>query len=132
MGVGGQRHPPAALPPGRTQYPLYRRLCGTQGRSGQVRKIPPPPEFDPRTVQPVARVAILTELSHSTKNCEGITLIFQCPMANICTVSFNTKCLNFFHAVSLYVFMTVAIKNHYFPKEHSPTGLSNSSTLHPP
>jgi hypothetical protein len=26
MGVGGQRHAPAALPPGMTRYPLYRRL----------------------------------------------------------------------------------------------------------
>jgi hypothetical protein len=26
MGVGGQRHAPAALPPGKTLYPLYRRL----------------------------------------------------------------------------------------------------------
>ena len=26
MGVGGQRHTPAALPPGKTRYPLYRRL----------------------------------------------------------------------------------------------------------
>jgi len=23
MGVGGQRHAPAALPPGKTRYPLY-------------------------------------------------------------------------------------------------------------
>ena len=37
-----------------TRYPLYRRLGGPQGRSGQVRKISPPPGFDPRTVQPVA------------------------------------------------------------------------------
>ena len=37
-GVGGQ-HAPAALPPGKTRYPLYRRLGGPQGRSGQVRKI---------------------------------------------------------------------------------------------
>jgi hypothetical protein len=28
MGVGGQRHAPVALPPGKTQYPLYRRLGG--------------------------------------------------------------------------------------------------------
>ena len=34
--------------------PLYRRLGGTQGRSGQVRKISPPLGFDPRTVQPIA------------------------------------------------------------------------------
>jgi hypothetical protein len=40
--------------PGKTRYPLYRRLGGLQGRSGQVRKISPPPGFDPRTVQPVA------------------------------------------------------------------------------
>jgi hypothetical protein len=51
-GVRGQRHVPAAF------YP--REIHGThstegwQGRSGQVRKISPPPGFDPRTVQPVA------------------------------------------------------------------------------
>ena len=27
-GVGDQRHAPAALPPGKTRYPLYRRLVG--------------------------------------------------------------------------------------------------------
>ena len=41
--------------PGKTRCPLYRRLGGPQGRSGQVRKISPPPGFDPLTVQPVAR-----------------------------------------------------------------------------
>jgi len=40
--------------PGKARYSLYRRLGGPQGRSGQVRKISPPPGFDPRTVQPVA------------------------------------------------------------------------------
>jgi hypothetical protein len=54
MGVGGQRHTPAALPPGKTRYPLYRRLGGPKSRSGRVRKISPPPGFDPQTVQPVA------------------------------------------------------------------------------
>ena len=54
MGVGGQRHAAAALPPGKTRYPLYRRLGGPQGRSGRVWKISPPPAFNPRTVQPVA------------------------------------------------------------------------------
>ena len=43
-----------SLPPGKTRYPLYRRLGGPQGRSGQVRKISPTPGFEPRTVQPVA------------------------------------------------------------------------------
>ena len=41
-GVGGQRHCPAALPPGNTRYPLCRR------------NLAPPPGFDPRTFQPVA------------------------------------------------------------------------------
>jgi hypothetical protein len=41
--VRGQRHPPGrSLPPGKTRCPLYRRLGGPQGRSGQVRKISPP------------------------------------------------------------------------------------------
>ena len=38
-GVGSQRHATAALPPGKTRYPLYRRLGGRQNRSGRVRKI---------------------------------------------------------------------------------------------
>jgi len=54
-GVGGQRHALAALPQGKTRYPLYRRLDGPQGRSGRVQKIsPPPPGFDPRIFQLVA------------------------------------------------------------------------------
>jgi hypothetical protein len=52
--MGGQRHAPAALPPGKTWYPLYRRLGGPQGRFGRVCKISPPPRFDSRTAQPVA------------------------------------------------------------------------------
>jgi hypothetical protein len=53
-GEGSASRPGRSLPPGKTRYPLYRRLGGTQGRSGQVRKISPPLEFDPWTVQPVA------------------------------------------------------------------------------
>jgi hypothetical protein len=44
--VGGQHHAPADLPPGKTRYPLYRKLGGPQGRSGRVRKISPQPGFD--------------------------------------------------------------------------------------
>jgi hypothetical protein len=54
MWVGGQRHVPAALPPGKTRYPLYRSLGGAQGRCGWVRKISLAPGFDPGTLQPVA------------------------------------------------------------------------------
>ena len=53
-GVGSKRHAPAALPPGKTWYPLHKRLGGPQGRSGRVREMSLPPGFDPRTVQTVA------------------------------------------------------------------------------
>ena len=52
-GVGGLRHAPAALPPGKTRYPLYRRLDVTQGGSVWERKISLPSGFDPRTVKTV-------------------------------------------------------------------------------
>jgi len=48
---------PDHFAPGKeTQYPLYTRLGGPQGRAGRVRKISPPPlpGFDPRTIQPVS------------------------------------------------------------------------------
>jgi hypothetical protein len=44
---GSASRPGRFLSPGKTRYPLYRRLGGPQGRSGQVRKISPPPGFDP-------------------------------------------------------------------------------------
>ena len=53
-GEGSASRPGRSLPPGKTRYPLYRRLGGPQGRSGQVRKISSPPGFDSRIVQPVA------------------------------------------------------------------------------
>ena len=45
---------PGRFTPGKTRYPLYRRLGGPQGRSGRVRKISPPPGFNPRPVQTLA------------------------------------------------------------------------------
>ena len=44
MRVGGQRHAPADLPPGKTRCSLYRRLGGPQGRSvhfeGEINLLP--------------------------------------------------------------------------------------------
>ena len=40
--VGSQRHTQAALLPGKSRYPLYRRLGGPLDRSGRVQKILPP------------------------------------------------------------------------------------------
>jgi hypothetical protein len=53
-GEGSASSPGRFLPPRKNRYPLYRRLGGPQGRSGQVQKISPPRGFDSRTGQPVA------------------------------------------------------------------------------
>jgi hypothetical protein len=53
-GEGSASRPDRWLPPGKTRHPLYSRLGGPQGQSGQVQKISPPPGFNPRTVQLVA------------------------------------------------------------------------------
>ena len=47
-------HPGRTLPPGKTRYPLYRRLGWLQGRSERMRETLPPRVIDPRTVQTVA------------------------------------------------------------------------------
>jgi hypothetical protein len=44
--------PNRTLPPGKTRYPLYRRLGGPQGQSGRAENLAQP-GLDPRTVQPV-------------------------------------------------------------------------------
>jgi len=49
----GQRHAPAATYPGKDPVPIVQEAGWALGRSGQVRKISPPPGFDPRTVKPV-------------------------------------------------------------------------------
>ena len=53
---GGWSTPrPGRFTPGKQRrYPLHRRLGRPQGRSRRIRKLSPPPGFDPRTVQPVA------------------------------------------------------------------------------
>ena len=44
--------PGRILPPGKTRYPLYRRVGGPQGRFVRAENLTSP-GFDPRTVQPV-------------------------------------------------------------------------------
>jgi hypothetical protein len=53
-GMGGQSHALASLPAGKTRYPLYRRLAGSQGPCGRLRKISPMPVLIPQTIQPIA------------------------------------------------------------------------------
>ena len=60
-GEGSASRPGHTLPPGKTRYPLYRRLGGPQGRSGLVRKISPHRDSIPGPSSPQA-VSIPTEL----------------------------------------------------------------------
>ena len=75
-------------------YPLYRRLGGPQGRSGQVWKISPPPGFGSQTVQPVGNRytdwdtrLIYTLIPHRTAeiNC-NIKLSVNCLESVVCFV----------------------------------------------
>ena len=49
--------PGRTLPPGKTRYPLYRRLGGPQGRSGRAQNLVPT-GIRSRTVQPVVSIYI--------------------------------------------------------------------------
>jgi hypothetical protein len=73
-GEGSVSRPGRSLPPGKTLYPLYRRLGGPQGRSGQVRKILLPPGFDPRisSSYPVAIPTTLPGPQESTRMLQKI------------------------------------------------------------
>jgi hypothetical protein len=61
-GEGSASRPGRSLPPGKTRYPLYRRLDGPQGQSGQVRKISPPTGIRSPDRPARSSVAIPTEL----------------------------------------------------------------------
>jgi hypothetical protein len=54
--------PGRTLPPGKTRYPLYRRLGGPQGRSRQARKTSPPTGI--RSLDRPARSHSLYRLSY--------------------------------------------------------------------
>jgi hypothetical protein len=72
-----------SLPPGKTRYPLYRKLGVSQDRSGQVWKIsPPPPGFDPRTVQPVVS-RYTYYATRPTSYCKGLMYFRRYTWADI-------------------------------------------------
>jgi len=88
MGVGGQRHAPAALPLGKTRYPLCRRLSGPQGRSGQVLKILPPTGIrspDPTALnQSIVKVTAFTRIIAGEE--EGNTKCSSLQVPRLCSL----------------------------------------------
>ena len=88
MWLGGQRHTPAALPPGRTCYQLYRRMVGHQDQSGRVRKLSSPTRI--RSPNRPARSQSLYRLSYSGT----ILCIYQCywyPMCNYSHIGVTSR-----------------------------------------
>jgi hypothetical protein len=118
-GEGSASRPGHSLPPGKTWYPLYRKLSGPQGRSGQVRKILPPPGFDPQTVQSIASryTDWVTRPTTITMLPVNIRLVYKKHLAKllISTVSFkllNICNLSFFQA-TYYVILCSYLQNFY-------------------
>ena len=75
--------PGRTLPPGKTRYPLYRRLVGPQGRSGRAENLVPT-EIRSRTVQPVvsrytdwATGPTLLDREHEIPNAVGLNKIVR-------------------------------------------------------
>ena len=52
-GDGWSMHTSAALPLGKNPYQMYQWMSDAQGQFGWVRKITPPLEFEPRTIQSI-------------------------------------------------------------------------------
>ena len=103
---GSASRPGRSLPPGKTRYPLYGRLGGPQGRSGQVQRISPPPGFYPRTVQPVA--------SHYTDYAtQRMILLGAHHILHVSRVSVKGFCSGILHSGSVYVWFLSIIS---YPK----------------
>jgi hypothetical protein len=113
-GEGSASRTGRSLPPGKTWYPLYRRLGGPQGRSGQVRKISLTKGFDPRTVQPLAsrytvyaiRPTVITVLIHyGSSKYTRMILLFKVSVLHtdlVMNKMLETAVdINFFHSTKL-------------------------------
>jgi hypothetical protein len=106
--VCGQHHAPAVLPPGKSQYPLYKRLGRPQGRSGRVRKISPHWDFFLCPILLVSCTLLVWNCSGIRRKTERLRafflfvlfalfvrfvfFVFNCPFA-----SYRTACCGFFH-----------------------------------
>jgi len=61
--------------PGMTRYPLYRKRGEPQRQSGQVWKISPAPEFDPRIVHHVA--SRYSDYSNPAHDLNSVGVLFE-------------------------------------------------------
>ena len=117
-GEGSASRPGRSLPPGKTRYPMYRRLGGPQGRSGQVRKISPPTGFDPRTVQPVASryTDWATRPTHDQKSQQIYSITARSTSSVRCSINHRTKYQNILWRTSYRKHYRTASKQCKFTK----------------
>jgi hypothetical protein len=90
-GEGSASQPGRILPPGKIRYPSYKKLGGPQGRFGQVRNMSPPPEFDPRTVQPVASHYIACSARHTSLKDDASKTRIYTITSWICLISSHSR-----------------------------------------
>jgi hypothetical protein len=112
VGEWSAARPGRTLPPGRTRYQLYRRLGGPQGWSGRVRKISPPPGFDPRPFQPGSSVPIPTELPgplcNQCSNGKAIDIAYcECVCVCVCVCRLRYPACNAHDCLALQRFYTL-------------------------
>ena len=83
MGVVEQCHAPDTLPPGKTRYPLYRRLGGSQGWSVRVQKILPPPGFNSHNIYKLIIFYIsFISYQHTRNATTGLSRLYMQPPNN--------------------------------------------------
>jgi len=105
MGVGGQRHAPAALPPGKAQYPLHVWMGGHQCQSEHVQNIVPPLGLNPQTAQSVvSRYSNYAFLATPKCVCIPVKLIQYCIMIE----RVKYWCSAILHCVQLVHYRTVS------------------------
>jgi len=75
--------PGHTLPPGKTRYPIYRRLGGPQGRSDRVENLVPT-GIRSRTVQPVAQSLYrLSYRAHINENPDSVFIKLRCKAVSV-------------------------------------------------
>jgi len=113
MGVGGQRHSPAALTPVKeTRYPLYRTLDGHRGRSRRMRKISPAHQgSNPRCPARLIRAPLLHNYHrHSYRfftnmcNCRLLALLSPCFLTALFLHRASIRCARFDLCLTVHTF----------------------------
>ena len=119
-GEGSASRLGSILPPGKTRYPLYRRLVGPQGRSGQVRKISPHRHSIPGPFSPQV-VAIPTTLPGPLKHACNVTnknQAYQQKCTRLNTIlTESTLCTKFWMS-EIYFQLRLTFRNRHISHEY--------------